>query len=283
MLIGTAMERVEQEIVIRGLRERTADSYVGYIHRYLEFCSEHSLPPDRSETVRSHLFHLKQVRGLSDSTLNVSYTSIRLLFEAGFEKQWQLEKLPRCRKTRRMPVTLRRTDICRLFRAVDSLKYRTAFQLIYSAGLRIREATTLRVSDIDSVKMRILIEDAKGGKSRYVMLAHSILDDLRIYWRRYRPSHWLFEGESPERPLHERTLQRTFSRARDALALDPKATVHSLRHSFATHLLEDGTPLPFIQRLLGHTAIQTTMIYLKVQNQAVEVKSPLDTLPPESS
>ena len=275
-----AVDRVEQEFALRGFRDSTRQSYRLYIRQYLSFCRHAARPPHDTESVRQFLFELKETRGLAGSTVNVAYSGLRLLFESGFQVPWELPKLPRCRKRRRLPVTLKPEEVRRLFEAIPSLKHRTALRSIYSAGLRVREATHLRISDIDSVDMRILIEDGKGGKSRYVMLAHTLLDELREYWRAYRPKHFLFEGSRPGHPLHERTLQRAFAQARQTLGLDPNASVHSLRHSFALHLLQQGTPLPYIQRLLGHSAISTTMTYLRVQAEVTRVPSPLDRLQP---
>ena len=277
-----AVERVEQEFSLRGFRDSTRRSYLLYIRQYFSFCRRAARHPEKTESVREFLFELKENRGLSSSTINVAYGGLRLLFEAGFQVQWELPQLPRCRKRRRLPVTLKPEEIWRLFEAIPSQKHRTALRLIYSAGLRVREATHLRISDIDSVDMRILIEDGKGGKSRYVMLAHTLLDELREYWKAYRPKHFLFEGSRPGFSLHERTLQRAFAKARQDLGLDPNASVHSLRHSFALHLLQQGTPLPYIQRLLGHSAISTTMIYLRVQAEVTRVPSPLDQLQPST-
>ena len=150
----------------------------------------------------------------------------------------------------------------------------------YSAGLRVNELTHLKCRDIDSQAMRILIH-GKGEKQRYVMLSDGLLPDLREYWYAYRPQEWLFPGQDVNRPISHRTVQRVFSRARDAAGIDKPATLHSLRHSFAVHLLEDGTNLKYIQELLGHSSIQSTMIYLKLAPECAKVvRSPLDQLPP---
>lgn len=153
------------------------------------------------------------------------------------------------------------------------------FKTIYSAGLRLGEARGLKISDIDSHLMKMLIQDAKGGKSRYVMLSQVLLDELRDYWRTYRPRVWLFEGPKSGTPIHARTLQRSFKEVVRKAKLPESTTLHTLRHSFATHLLEDGTPLPMIKSLLGHSSIKTTMIYLRVHQEATRVRSPLDCLP----
>lgn len=274
----TAVRRVERELVIRGARPRTTRSYLGYIQRYFTHCRRRGVRPDDAETVRNYFFFLREERKLAGSTLNVAYTAIRLLFEVGFRSSWDVERIPRCRHPQRLPVVLSRAAVLRLFRVVKGRKCHTAFRVIYSAGLRVQEARNLRITDIDSAEMRILIQDGKGGSSRYVMLAHDLLEELRDHWRQHRPRVYLFESQSGGKPVHERSWQRAFKEAREKAGLPPGATLHCLRHSFATHLLESGTPLPFIQKLLGHRSIKTTMIYLKVQAAETRVRSPLDSL-----
>ena len=288
MLIQTAVERFERELVIRGFRETTCTAYRSGVRHYVDFCTSRELPADSTETVRKHLYHMLEERKLSGSTANVAYTAIKLLFQAGYNRTWDVDPIPRC-KTRRnkLPVVVSRSHIETLFKTVENGKHRTVFKTIYSAGLRLGEAVGLKPTDIDSQQMRILIQDAKGGKSRYVMLSRHLLEELREYWRAFRPEVWLFEGERPGTPIHQRTLQRAFKIACEKAGLPQTASLHSLRHSFATHLLEDGTPLPMIQRLLGHSSIKSTMVYLKVQQQAIQVRSPLDSLdlddPPTST
>ena len=281
-MIKAAVGRVERHISIRGLSPSTRKSYLRYIHRYDDFCRSRDLPLDRAESVRIYLHHMREDLNLSYASLNGAYSGIRMLFEAGFGKDWKVDPIPRCKKRHRLPVVLSKAEVTRLFESIENLKHRTALRLIYSAGLRLGEATKLRISNIDSAQMRILIEDAKGGKSRYVMLADALLDDLRRYWKVYRPKVWLFEGETPGKPINDRTLQRAFKAAASRAGIAEKAGVHSLRHSFATHLLDAGTSLPVIQRLLGHSSIKTTMIYLKVEDQVTKTRSPLDALASET-
>lgn len=279
MLTRTAVERVERELVIRGARDTTRTSYLGSIRRYLDFASERRLPADETESVRKHLQYLLEERKLSGSTVNVAHTAVKLLFDAGFNKPWDVEPIPRYKRRPKLPVVLKRWEIRRLFEVPQNRRHLMVFKTIYSAGLRLGEARGIKISDIDSDQMKILIEDAKGGKSRYVMLSQVLLDELRDYWRAYRPRVWLFEGPSSGTPIHARTLQRSFKESVKKAGLPEATTLHALRHSFATHLLENGTPLPMIKSLLGHTSIKTTMIYLKVHQEATRVRSPLDGLP----
>ena len=172
-------------------------------------------------------------------------------------------------------------EIFRIIATIVNLKHRMMIMTTYSAGLRISELTHLRCHDIDSQEMRILIRSGKGEKSRYVMLSERLLVDLREYWLAYRPGVWLFPGQDRSQPIGPKTIQRVFKRARDAAGIDKPATPHSLRHSFAVHLLEAGVNLKYIQELLGHSSIQSTLIYLKLAPEGAKVvPSPLDQLPP---
>ena len=194
---------------------------------------------------------------------------------------WELDQF-RCHKRRRkLPVILSLDEIFRIIATIVNLKHRMMIMTTYSAGLRISELTHLRCHDIDSQEMRILIRSGKGEKGRYVMLSPRLVVDLREYWLAYRPGVWLFPGQDRSQPIGPKTIQRVFKRARDAAGIDKPATPHSLRHSFAVHLLEAGVNLKYIQELLGHSSIQSTLIYLKLAPDCAKaVRSPLDELPP---
>jgi site-specific recombinase XerD len=175
-----------------------------------------------------------------------------------------------------LPTVLSRAEIELILRQASNEKHRILLMTTYSAGLRSSETVGLRIEDIDSTRMRILVRDGKGGKSRHVMLSTRLLRALREYWRLYRPRVWLFPGLKKGH-LSKDTLSRIFRVTFRRTGIQKRATLHSLRHSFATHLLETGTPLPTIKELLGHRSILSTMIYLKVANMT-DVPSPLDYL-----
>ncbi len=167
----------------------------------------------------------------------------------------------------------------RLLDAVANPKHKTILMLAYSAGLRVGEVVRLKVEDIDSERMLIHVRQGKGRKDRYVMLSRVALEMLRAYWRVERPPKWLFPGARRDRHIHERSIQRVVQRARTKAGIRKRVTVHTLRHSFATHLLESGTDLRVIQELLGHKRSKTTEIYTRVsQRTLASVQSPLDTL-----
>jgi integrase/recombinase XerD len=193
------------------------------------------------------------------------------------------EQIPYARRADPLPAVLARDEVVRFLKAVTDIKMRTAFITIYAAGLRVSEAVKLTARDIDSERMVIIIRQAKGRKDRYVMLSEQLLGILRDYWRRKRPQNWLFPGH-PGRRITTRQLQRVFRVAAEAAGLDRTVTVHTLRHSFATHLLEQGVDIHVIQDLLGHRNIASTTRYARVAiNTIRQIQSPLELLNIESA
>jgi site-specific recombinase XerD len=194
-----------------------------------------------------------------------------------------MAKIPRLKGTKKLPVVLERKEVESLFSVTENLKHRAVLMLIYSSGLRLREASHLKVSDIDSKRMVLRIKQGKGRKDRYTLLSTAALESLREYWSCYRPQQWLFPGRPSSQPLSVRSIQRVFKKARTLAGIRKPATVHTLRHSFATHLLEQGTDLHRIQLLLGHRSLKTTAIYLHVsRKELVRIVSPLDYTPKNS-
>src|SRR5664280_2370113 len=205
--------------------------------------------------------------------------ALRFFYRTTLGKAAVSEQIPLGRRPDALPPVLASDEVERFLKAVSDLEFRTAFVTIYAAGLRVSEAVALTIKDIDSARMVIHIRQAKGGKDRYVMLSEQLLDILRDYWKHERPQHWLFPGPDATRPLTNRSVQRACRRAADAAGLDKNVTVHTLRHSFATHLLEQGVDIRIIQDLLGHRHITTTTRYARVAlNTIRQIESPLDTL-----
>jgi site-specific recombinase XerD len=190
-----------------------------------------------------------------------------------------VERIPYARKSRQLPVILSADEMARFFAAVPSLKHRTALMTAYAAGLRVSEVVRLKIIDIDSDRMLIRVDQGKGGRDRYIMLSPQLLIVLRGYWRITRPAHWLFPGQDDSRPLDPSVLQGTCRTARAAAKLGKPVTVHTLRHSFATHLLEAGTDIRIIQVLLGHRNLSTTARYTQVAATTIaNTASPFDRL-----
>ena len=275
--MGQLRERMIRDMQIRGYGQSTQKAYlsgVSGIARHFD------APPDRlnEDQIRSYLHHLIAERQVSQGYVNQVYSGLKFLFESTLKKDWVSWRIPRAKASRKLPVVLSKHEVARLFAVTANLKHRTLLMVTYSGGLRISEVVNLKPVDIDSDRMRIRVR-GKGGDERDTLLAQSALEILRRYYSQYRPRTWLFEGQIPDRPLHTRSLQKVFERARGSADITKPATAHTLRHSFATHLLESGVDLFFIQRLLGHKSPKTTTVYLHVSNRDVaRIQSPLDSL-----
>jgi len=233
--------------------------------------------------IKEYLLYLLREKKASASTVNLCYSALKFLYARTLKRDEIMEKIPRLRSTKKLPVILERQEVESLFSVMKNLKHRAILMLIYSSGLRLREASHLKVSDIDSKRMVLRIRQGKGRKDRYTLLSTLALEVLRKYWRHCRPKEWLFPGRLSDKPLSVRSIQRVFKKARTLAGITKPATVHTLRHSFATHLLEQGTDLYRIQLLLGHRSLKTTAIYLHVsRKELARIVSPLDFKPNNS-
>jgi site-specific recombinase XerD len=268
---------------LRNFAPGTVSVYVNCVARFARHFgkSPELLGP---EDVRAYLLHLIEQRRPSWSYYNQIVQALRFLYKVTLGRDWALEYIAYPKQPKRLPVVLSPTEVTRFFAAVGRLKDRALLMTAYAAGLRISEVAALRVEDIDSRRMVIRVRQGKGRKDRYVMLSPRLLDLLRRYWKAARPRTWLFPGQTPDRPVSVRTVTRTCRRALQAAGLEKRVTVHTLRHSFATHLLEAGTDLRTIQVLLGHASPRTTAVYTHVSPAAVRATiSPLDRLDLEAA
>lgn len=282
--MGQMRTRMENEMRLRGLSPRTRTTYLQVLQNFVKF---HKRPAEQmgAEEARAYLLHLINEKKLSRSSTNQATCALRFFYKKVLRSPITLDEIPLQKKERKLPSTLSEKEVLALLKAVANLKYRTIIMTIYSAGLRLQEAIQIEPADIDSAGMRIRIRTGKGSKERYVMLSSTLLEALREYYRRYRPGKWLFFGKTRLEPIHPRNVQRAIENAGHKASIRKRVTPHVLRHSFATHLLDRGTNLRYIQELLGHSSIKTTMIYTHVSRRKLtEVVSPLDWLglpPPE--
>jgi site-specific recombinase XerD len=254
---------------IRNLSPRTIETYVEKVAKYARSFgkSPAELGP---EDVRTYL--LGRINdGVARSTLVQSVCALRFLYKITLQRPWEDQVLPFPRKERRLPVVLSREEVRAFLGALGSLKQRTCFLTIYATGLRISECLQLLPTDIDSKRMVVRVRQGKGKKDRYVPLPAKLLAALRGYWKAARPRTWLFEGAKPGHPITKHAVQRWCPLARVKAGLSKLVTPHTLRHSFATHLLESGTDLRTIQILLGHRCLSTTAIYLHVAANAPQI------------
>jgi site-specific recombinase XerD len=267
MSVITLTDRLQEDMQLRGFAPRTQASYLNAVNGLAAFCGRprDALATITEDDVRRFFLHLVTARHSSRSTLIVYRSGIRFLIEVTLARTWPV--LDRIRPQRRhtLPVVLSRLEVQQLLRAVRDLRTRTCLITIYSCGLRLTEGLALTVADIDSQRMMVRVRQGKGGRDRYVPLADRTLVLLRDYWQACRPAKpWLFPNRTGTEPLCPSSVQRTFTAVVRASGLEKHASVHPLRHSYATHLLECGVHLRVIQELLGHQSPQTTAIYTHI-------------------
>lgn len=284
--MGELRDRMEEEMRLRGMSQKTVDTYLGIVGRFARF---HGRSPGRlgAEEVRAYLLHLIEERKLSGSTVNQALCALRFFYLDVLGQAFEVGRLPFQKRKHKLPVVLTEAEMARLLRAPMSLKLRTVLMTLYSAGLRLGEGLRLCTTDIDSGAMSIRIRQGKGGRDRVVILSPYLLGLLRRYWRVYRPESLLFYGATKDKPIHPATIQKAVRKAAQAAGIRKRVSPHTLRHSCATHLLESGTSLRYIQELLGHRSLRTTQIYTQVvPGRVTGLLSPLDRLgleaPPHS-
>ncbi|MGO9132272.1 MAG: site-specific integrase [Bryobacteraceae bacterium] len=271
-------QRMLEDMRLRNLAPATQRNYIAHVAAFARFFGKSPEVLDR-EAVREYLLYLLQERKLSPEGVNQQVSALKFLYLTTLEMPWSDLDFPHARRPHRLPVVLSHEEVVQFFDHVPSLKYRAALMMCYGAGLRVSEAVAVKVSDIDSQRMLIRVERGKGGKDRYAMLSPRLLEVLRVYWRAARPKHYLFPSWRQGRHLNAGSLQQACRDAWLRSGLRKKVTVHTLRHSFATHLLENGTDVRVIQVLLGHSQIDTTARYTAVTPQLIGATlSPLDRL-----
>jgi site-specific recombinase XerD len=271
-------DQFERDLQIRGYARNTIKSYMYCVR---ELVKHFMRPPDELtiEDINEFQLHLTKQRKVAWSTFNIYVFAIRMFFLVTLKKDWEITAIPYQKTGRKLPVVLNGAELNALFRSVSNIKHRAILMTTYSAGLRVSEVVHLQVSDIDSERMVIRVDQGKGNKDRYVPLSERLLPVLRQYWRAVRPSHWLFPGQKPNKPLCRSSVGQFVREARKRAGIIKNVSVHSLRHSFATHMLEGGTDIRTIQRLLGHRSLSSTMIYTHVaKNYVNQAGSPLDSL-----
>ena len=251
-----------------------------YLHHLAAFALHFHRPPDQlgAEHIRQYQLFLIQQKKLAWSTYNQIVCALRFFYAKTLKRSFLLQDIPLPRHEQRLPLIVSKEEVTRILSAPLHLKSRALLMTIYATGLRRSEVARLRVSDIDSARMTITVQ-GKGNKDRVVMLSPVLLDTLRQYWRQAKPKQWLFPGETPDQPISGNDVFAVFHNAVRRAGITKHVSPHSLRHSFATHLLESGTDLRTIQILLGHRSLKTTARYLHLsQYQVRATASPLDSL-----
>ena len=275
--MGELRDQMEMDMRLRRFSPKTIACYLACMKGVAKHFRK-SPAELGDEEIRAYLHHLMEERKVSQSVLVQTYSALKFFFEKTLQKQWNAFRIPRCKQRRKLPGVLSREEVESILLATKNLKHRAILMTIYSAGLRIGEATRLKVSDIDSGRMMIRVNEGKGLKDRYTLLGVRNLEMLRCYWKAYRPLEWLFPGRNASCPVSASAIQRVFKTSLEKAGIKKKASVHTLRHCFATHLLESGTDLYYIQRLLGHKSAGTTSVYLHITGKDIgKIKSPIDS------
>lgn len=270
--------RMEEDMRLRSFAASTQNNYRRYAQKYLEYCGGDT----NEKGIRAYLIHLREERKLTPGTVNMYNAAIRFLLEVTLDQAVNHKRVPRLRELRSLPKVLSREELRRIFACASPIHNRVILMTLYGGGLRISEVCSLKVADIDSKQMRIFIRDGKGGKDRYTLLSQTNLEALRDYWRQYRPKHpegWLFLNKDGSSHAQKRMVQKALERALVEAGIGKDVSVHTLRASFATHLLEDGVDIFTVKRLMGHSCLRSLASYINVTKFEASLKSPLDNLP----
>ncbi len=272
---------LEKDLRLRNYSAKTIKSYKSCIRSFLQYIQPRHPKNITSDEIRTYLLHLIDDKNFSSGTVNQVFNALRFLYVELYKKPFVIVKLPRPQKEKKLPDVLNEDEVVRIFNAVKNIKHRTMLMLAYASGLRVSELVSLRIEDIDGKRNLIHIRDAKGKKDRYTVFPQTLRGQLLTYWKTYKldTKGWLFPGDTVDKHLAARSIQAVLSRAIQACGITKPVSMHTLRHSFATHLLEHGTDLRYIQALLGHQSVRTTEVYTHVSVKGLgQLVSPLDFL-----
>jgi site-specific recombinase XerD len=281
--VSPLRQRMLQDMAIRGLREHTQHDYIRFVRDFASFLGR---PPDTATAEDIRRFQVHQAEsGVQPPTVNSSVSALRFFFTVTLDRPDLSRRLVLVRHPRKLPDVLSVEEVGRLLEAAPGLKYKAALGTAYGAGLRVSEVAALKVDDIDSTRMLIRVEQGKGRKDRNAMLSPQLLELLRLWWREGKrrnvmpPHGWLFPGRSAVEPVSTRQINRAVHEAAEVAGIRKRVTPHTLRHSFATHLLEQDVDIRVIQVLLGHSKLDTTALYARVATKTIRsITSPLEHL-----
>jgi integrase/recombinase XerD len=283
--VSALRERMIEDMTVRGFTEKTRHDYVRCVRMFAAFIGR---SPDTATAEEVRRFQLHQTEtGVGAPSINSAVSALRFLFSVTLDRPDLARRLTVVRQVRKLPLVLSVAEVALLLEAAPGPKYQAALATAYGAGLRVAEVVALKVGDVDSTRMLLRIEQGKGRRDRHAMLSPQLLALLRAWWREGRrrgvmlPQGWLFPGRDPVNPLTTRQLRRAVHAAAEAAGINKRVTPHTLRHSFATHLLEQDIDIRVIQVLLGHAKLETTALYARVATTTIRaVMSPLDRLGP---
>ncbi|MGX7668777.1 tyrosine-type recombinase/integrase [Flavobacterium pedocola] len=272
------LERLLDQLKLKGYSPNTLRSYANDFAQYLYYLKEINAKDCTEKEVREYLLYCINELRLKENTIHSRINAVKFYYQKVLFQDKIFLEIPRPKKQSKLPKALSMYEIRRIFEATENLKHNTMLKLCYGMGLRLSEIINLKIANIDSTSMRVHIERGKGKKDRFVNLPESILEQLRNYYKEYRPKVYLFEGQHGGQ-YSSTSIQQVFKKSLEKAHITKKVGIHSLRHSFATHLLENGTDIRFIQELLGHRDIKTTFVYTHVTDNSIrKISSPLDNL-----
>lgn len=271
------IDRYTKLLHLKNYSPKTEKAYLHHLNLFLDYITSLKISEVDSKVLLNYFDYLKGIKKFSYSAMKQSLASVRLLFLDVLKKEIDFDFFVKMKKPNSLPNILTFEEVRKIIGSITNLKHRAIISTIYSCGLRISECVNLKLSDIDSSAMTIKIVSAKGRNDRVVMLSEKLLSFLREYVKEFKPKKYLFEGQNGDK-YSTRSIQQIFNRAVEKVRIKKKVSVHSLRHSFASHLLDNGTDIRFIQELLGHKHLSTTQIYTHINPVSVKkIKSPFDS------
>lgn len=265
----------ERDLAIKGYSPKTQKTYYTLVSKFLRNVDKQVHEIGKID-VKEYLYGFIRTGKYSSSTMNQLYSAIKYLFVQTLGRSWEIDGIPRTRKHTPLPRVLTVSEVMSIIESSANVKHKAMLMLAYSSGLRVGELVMIKPEHLISESMRVRIEQGKGNKGRYTILAGTCLEYLRSYFRKYRPSVWLFEGYTRGKPISIRACEHAFELAKKKACIRKECSMHSLRHSFATHFLESGGGLFQLQKFLGHKHIKTTLVYAHMQEEKIIARSPLD-------
>jgi len=278
--LAPVVSRMAEDMTIRNLSQATIDAYTYHVGKFGAFLDDKKLEDATPDDIRDYQLHLIKVRKVGFSSFNQAVCGLRFLYHVTLPRVWPVSMIPFGKRPRHLPTVLGAEEVSALLSCTRNLKHRTLFTTLYASGMRVSEALSLKVTDIDSKRMQLKITCGKGNKQRLVPLSPRLLTELRKYWTAYRPPTFMFPGKTSDRPYAATSIQKAIKQVAKLAKINKNVTPHTLRHSYATGLMEAGVDMLTISRLLGHASFTTTMRYLHVRRPHLEsTPSPLDWLP----
>ncbi len=273
-----AIKKLENELRSRRYSKSTVKSYIYHVEKFIEFIAKPSCYTTEDD-IKSYVLTLAKDSNFSTSSMNIAINAIKFFLSEVLEKNYIISVIKRPRKDKKLPVILSCEEIKKLLAAVINFKHNLLLKIIYSSGLRVGEAVNLKFQDIDFDRRMLKVCAGKGRKDRYTIISNAALDNLKIHMQTYKPGDWIFPGTDAKKPITTRTAEYIFKTALKKAQIKKNAAIHALRHSFATHLLESGVDIRYIQQLLGHVNLKTTEIYTHISTKHIEkIVSPLDNI-----